>query len=107
MNEYQKEAWKTAVYPNKKNNIYYPAMGVGGEAGEVLNKVQKIMRDHEGKINEEKKQELIQELGDLLWYAAAMATELNINMGDIAQNNLKKLSSRAIRDKIKGSGDNR
>ena len=73
-NEYQKQAWKTAIYPNKGNNIFYPALGLGGECGEVLEKIKKIMRDNEGEISEKKKEELMKELGDGFCYLAALAT---------------------------------
>ena len=43
--EYQRKAWTTAKYRNKGNNIYYPTMGLGSEAGEVLGKVKRMMRD--------------------------------------------------------------
>lgn len=106
LNEYKKKAWKTAIYPNKGNNIYYPALGLG-EAGEIQNKVKKIMRDDNGKITEEKRKELIKEIGDLLWYIAALANELDVDLNEIAEENIKKLTSRAERGKLKGSGDGR
>jgi len=107
LNEYQINSWKTAIYPNKGNNLYYPALGLGGECGEVLEKIKKIFRDNNSEINSEKKQELSKELGDVLWYIAALCSELRINLSDVAENNISKLSSRKERDKIKGSGDNR
>ena len=106
-NEYQKKAFETAIYPNKGNNIIYPALGMGGEAGEILNKIKKILRDENFSISKEKKDELIKEIGDLLWYIAALSTELKINLNDIAEKNIAKLSSRKERNQLHGSGDNR
>jgi len=106
-NEYQNQAWGTAVYPNKGNNFVYPALGLGGETGEVLEKIKKVIRDGEGKITSEKIEELKKELGDVLWSLSAICNELNLNLEDVAKKNLEKLNSRKERDLIHGSGDNR
>ena len=105
--EYQKKAWETAIYPNKGKNIIYPALGIGGESGEILEKIKKILRDENYKVTEEKKEEIKKEIGDLLWYIAALSTELNINFEEIAEKNIEKLSSRKERNQLHGSGDNR
>jgi len=105
--EYQKKAWETAIYPNRGKNIYYPALGVGGESGEVLEKIKKILRDENSIISDEKKEEIIKEIGDLLWYIAALSTELGLDLDAIAQKNISKLSSRKERNQLHGSGDNR
>jgi len=105
--EYQKKASSTAQYPDKGNNVYYPVLGLCGESGEVAEKIKKVMRDHGGEFSDNKKMELGKELGDVLWYIAALATELGLDMGDIAEKNIEKLFSRKDRGKIKGSGDNR
>lgn len=107
MNNYQKGARKTAIYPNKKTNIYYPALGLAGEAGEIANKVKKIMRDYNGRVDRRTKKALADELGDVLWYVSDLASVLKLKLDNIAINNLLKLMSRARRNKIKGSGDNR
>jgi len=104
--EYQEKAWQVAVYPRKGNNIYYPALGLG-ETGETQNKVKKIMRDHNDQITDDMRTAIGKELGDVLWYVAAMCTELKISMDDVAQTNMDKLHSRAKRNKIKGDGDDR
>jgi len=106
-NEYQKQAWKTAMYPNKGNNIIYPTLGLGGESGEVLEKIKKIMRDNNMNISNEKKEELMKEIGDVLWYIAALTTELKLNLNEIAEKNISKLNSRKERDVLHGEGDNR
>jgi len=106
-NEYQKKAWETAIYPNKGNNLIYPMLGLGGESGEVLEKMKKILRDGNGEINSEKKEELKKELGDVFWYLASISTELGLEIEDVIQTNLNKLSSRNERNQLHGSGDNR
>lgn len=106
-NEYQEKAWETAIYPRKGKNFSYPALGLGGETGEVLEKIKKILRDENEKIAEDKKEEIIKEMGDVLWYLAALSKELNINLSDIAEKNISKLSSRKERGVLHGSGDKR
>lgn len=105
--EYQKESRKTAKYPKIGKNFVYPTLGIVGEAGEVAEKVKKIFRDDNKKLTEKRKDEIIKELGDLLWYMAQVATELDVSLESIAKDNLKKLKSRLKRDKIHGDGDNR
>lgn len=105
--EYQKISRRTAIYPNAGENFIYPVLGLCGEAGEVAEKIKKILRDDGGVVSEEKKEELKKELGDVLWYISQLATELGVSLEDIAQANLKKLLSRKKRGALKGSGDNR
>ena len=100
-NEYQEEASKTAIYP-EQYKIVYPALGLAGEAGEVAEKVKKHIRD--GVLNVE---DLKKELGDVLWYLAAIASDLGLSLDDVAESNLQKLRSRQARGVIGGSGDNR
>lgn len=106
-NQYQKLAKRTASYPVVKEGFVYPMLGLAGEAGEVSNKVKKIFRDDGGVIKEERKEEIKKELGDLLWYIAQLATELDIPLDNIASSNIEKLSLRLSKDTIKGDGDNR
>jgi NTP pyrophosphatase (non-canonical NTP hydrolase) len=105
--EYQDVAWLTAVYPRKGNNYVYPALKLAGEAGEVAEKFGKIIRDQEGVICGENRTAIAKELGDVLWYVAALCTELDLDMDQVAQWNIKKLQSRQERGKLKGSGDER
>lgn len=106
--EYQKKAWTTAKYRNKGNNIYYPTMGLGSEAGEVLGKVKRMMRDQDtDSISLNLRDKIIDELGDVLWYIAAIATELNTSLNTIAYLNIDKLFDRKERNVISGEGDER
>lgn len=106
-NEYQKESRKTALYPESGNNWVYPVLGLAGEAGEVADKMKKVMRDEGNIVSEEKKLEVKKELGDVLWYVSQIASELGLSLDEIAQGNIEKLFSRLERGKISGSGDNR
>jgi NTP pyrophosphatase (non-canonical NTP hydrolase) len=104
INTYQQEATKTAIYSNK---LIYPTLGLVGEAGEIANKVKKILRDNSGDLQEDVRQNLISELGDVLWYVAALATDLKTELSEVANKNIEKLNSRKNRGTIGGSGDNR
>ena len=101
LNDYQKAASKTAIY-KAEHSILYPALGLAGEAGEVANKVKKMLRDNTFDRNE-----IAAEIGDVLWYIAALSRDLNIDMHDLAMNNLEKLYGRKARGTLKGSGDKR
>lgn len=101
MNDYQEKAASTAIY-KAEHAVIYPALGLAAEAGEVANKVKKILRD--GTFNREA---IADEVGDCLWYIAALCRDLNVNMADLAKNNLQKLEDRKRRGKIAGSGDKR
>ena len=101
MNDYQEQAASTAIY-KAEHAVIYPALGLAAEAGEVANKVKKILRD--GTFNREA---IADEVGDCLWYIAALCRDLNVNMADLAKNNLQKLEDRKSRGKIAGSGDKR
>lgn len=104
--EYQAEAKETAIYPHNMK-ILYPALGLTGEAGEVANKVKKIVRDGVDKMPPDWREQIAGELGDVLWYCAAIATDLNMSLGQVAMSNKNKLSSRKERGKIGGFGDTR
>tara|TARA_R110000824_G_scaffold57273_1_gene156018 strand:+ start:849 stop:1229 length:381 start_codon:yes stop_codon:yes gene_type:complete len=103
---YQIEAKETAIYPQKMK-ILYPALGLTGEAGEVANKVKKIVRDGLDKMPSDWREQIAGELGDVLWYCAAIASDLNMSLGQIAMSNRNKLNSRKERGKIGGFGDTR
>lgn len=105
--EYQLKSRSTAIYPEAGKNLVYPVLGLVGEAGEIANKVKKIQRDDRGELSQERRQALRDELGDVLWYLAQVSTELNLNLDDIASDNLSKLFSRKERGVLQGSGDAR
>lgn len=106
--EYQKESRKTAMYkPVGKLNYIYPVLGLADEAGEVLGKFKKVIRDENQVLTKEKIEEIKFELGDVLWYLAQISTDLGLSLEDVAKSNINKLFSRKERGKIQGSGDNR
>lgn len=105
--EYQYFAGITAQYPDVGNNPVYPTLGLCGEAGEVAEKVKKVIRDNNREFDSEAVDAIKKELGDLMWYLARLASELNLSLGEIARENLIKLKSRQDRGAIQGSGDNR
>ena len=106
-NTYQKNARLTAQYPHLGSNYTYPTLGLVGEAGEVAEKVKKVIRDKRGVFDDESKKGLKKELGDVLWYLSNICTEFNFSLDDIALENLEKLKLRAAKGKISGSGDDR
>ena len=105
--EYQERSRATAVYPDAGSNIVYPALGLCGEAGETAEKVKKAIRDDGGTLTEERRAAIAAELGDVLWYAAQLATEAGLDLEEIAEANLEKLLSRQRRAVLHGSGDDR
>lgn len=105
-NEYQKQARSTAIYP-ADYAILYPALGLVNEAGEVVGKIKKVIRDNDNVYSEAKSMEIAGEIGDVLWYLAVLADDLGYTLEEIAQENLRKLQSRLDRGVLGGSGDNR
>jgi NTP pyrophosphatase (non-canonical NTP hydrolase) len=115
-NEYQKQAMSTAVYgktdsPTGRGNLVYPAMGIAGEAGEYCDKVKKMWRNKgvmdASQLTSEERSDMIKELGDVLWYIAASASELSTDLETVAAENIRKLLDRRARGVIKSQGDNR
>ncbi len=104
--DYQKFAKTTAIY-DKAWKLIYPSLGIAEEAGEVAGKVKKMLRDDDGVLTPERHAMIVKELGDVLWYAAAIASDLDVNLSDVAQVNMNKLSARKAQDQIKGDGDDR
>ena len=114
VNEYQEAALATAVYP-EQFRVIYPALGMNGEAGEVADKVKKVIRDTVLLADDcgaivlphDKRIELAKEIGDVLWYCATLANDIGFSLETIGQMNYDKLCSRKRRGVISGNGDNR
>lgn len=106
LNEYQEAALQTAVYPEQMR-IIYPALGMNGEAGEVADKVKKVIRDNNLDFDAEKREAIALEIGDVLWYCATLAHDIGYSLEDVAKKNIDKLASRKKRGTLSGSGDNR
>lgn len=105
-NEYQDKAVQTAIY-NETYSIIYPILGLSEEAGEVAGKLAKAIRDNDGKVTEEHREQLLKELGDCLWFVSAALRDLGYTMEEAMEANIAKLRSRQERDVLKGSGDER
>ena len=91
----------------EEKDFRYPVMGLAEEAGEVSGKFAKAIRDDNGVITKERREAIKKELGDVLWFVAEIATLLNYSIEDIMESNIEKLTSRKLRNKIHGSGDDR
>lgn len=103
LNEYQAKAYATAL--PKAKTLAYMILGIAGEAGEVAGKMKKYIRGD--KDYEKLREELKAEIGDVLWYAAGAAQQLNLSLEDIAKANIEKLHDRQLRGKLQGDGDKR
>ncbi len=106
LNKYQQKALTTAVYPEDKK-IIYPTLGMTGEAGEVADKVKKVLRDNHQMFTYDKKTEIAKEIGDVLWYCAVLAHDIGFSLEEVGSMNIAKLASRQERGVLGGSGDNR
>lgn len=102
LNEYQRAAATTAIYP-KSSGITYTIVGLCGEAGEIAGKYSKSIRD-DIPVN---KDDLTKELGDVLWFVAMLAYEFNISLDEVGTKNIEKLVDRKERNCLSGNGDNR
>ena len=111
LDKYQKKAAEFDLFETtvdlKSPGFLEKVLGIAGEAGEVTDKVKKIIRDKGGYASEEDRMEIAKELGDVLWYVANVARYLDVSLSDIAEGNIDKLSSRKKRNKLHGEGDNR
>jgi NTP pyrophosphatase (non-canonical NTP hydrolase) len=104
--DYQRLSRATAEYP-REAWLAYPALGLAGEAGEVAEHAKKAIRDDRGEVSAERRVAMAKELGDVLWYVAQLASELELELEEIARGNLEKLLSRQRRGVLSGSGDDR
>ncbi len=102
INSYQEKAAGFAIYP-MAHKLVYPALGLASEAGEVAGKVKKVLRDSR-QCNLD---EISSEIGDCLWYLAALCTDLGLDLDTVAAENIAKLASRKARGVLSGSGDRR
>lgn len=128
--DYESTVMPLAFYPGRGTGaITYPALGLAGESGEVLEKVEglglenpakvvvsasrvaehakKALRDDGEKITPERREAIVKELGDVLWYITATANELGLTLEDIAKKNVEKLLDRNKRGVLSGEGDKR
>ena len=104
--DYQHLASTTAKYPRERG-LEYVVLGLASEAGEVAGKLKKAIRDDGGDISPERREQLLAEVGDVLWYCAMTALELDSTLSAVASAKLDKLLDRKARDVIGGDGDTR
>lgn len=105
--DYQRGALRTARDKDAKDEFMHLVLGLVGEAGEVAEKVKKLVRDHDSDLAHLDRDDMAAELGDVLWYAAVLADYLELSFDDVAQRNLDKLADRQRRSVLGGSGDRR
>lgn len=105
--EYQEISKQTAVFKPGELGLYYLGLGVAGEAGEVAEKIKKVLRNHNGQVTDEMREELKKEIGDVIWYLSQLSGELGYTFAEVAQANIDKLQDRKARGVLKGAGDNR
>jgi NTP pyrophosphatase (non-canonical NTP hydrolase) len=106
LSEYQRLSRSTARYP-RQEALTYPALGLAGEAGEFADHAKKVIRDDGGEVTPQRREAMAKELGDVLWYLSQLASELGLDLDQVAQDNLAKLLSRQRRGVLSGSGDDR
>lgn len=105
--QYQKATEATAIY-SPEVGLIYTALGLASEAGEVVGHLKKAIRDDAGQaVSSDRRDAILAEVGDVLWYCARLTAELGASLGDVAQANLDKLSARKQAGTISGSGDKR
>ena len=100
--EQQKHIFEDSAY-----DLIYPLLGLSGETGEVIEKVKKIIRNKNGVVSEEDREDIKKELGDVLWYLTQIASDLDIDLESVAKTNIKKICSRKERGLVLGEGDDR
>ena len=106
---YARGAAATAIYPDagSTGGLLYAVLGLTGEAGELANQAKKVIRDDDGTIDPARAAKMRAELGDVLWYVAAVARELDIELQKVARLNLQKLQQRAADGTLQGDGEDR
>lgn len=109
--EYQRQTRKTDLGTGPEHNIspywLYYVLGLGGETGELIEKVKKLFRDDYGVLTQKRKEYIIKESGDILWYLARFLDELGITLDEAAHTNITKLLKRMDENKLHGDGDDR
>ena len=105
--DYQRAALRTARDKDAPDEFMHLVLGLVGEAGEIAEKVKKLVRDHDSDLAMLDRDNMAAELGDVLWYAAVLASFLGLSLDDVARRNLDKLADRQRRAALGGSGDNR
>ena len=103
VNDYQADALRFAGEP-PDDAFISRALKLAGEAGEFCDKLGKHYR---GDYHEFPREALVLELGDVMWYVAALAHQLGYSLEEVAEINIRKLTDRQMRNVLQGDGDNR
>ena len=90
INQYHEIQKKTELQPF---TIQYMALGLGGEVGEVQNEIKKLQRDDNNVLTDDRKNKIITEMGDCLWYMTGICNRLNVTLEDIMVNSINKLNT--------------
>ena len=95
LNDYQTEAKRVSKVTADETPLFWAICGLGlaGEAGEVADHVKKIIRDDDGKVSDSRAEDMAEELGDVLWYVARLASVAGCSLEEIAQRNIAKLKA--------------
>ena len=106
LHDYTRATNETAIYPEAgtgaRIELYYLALGLTSEAGEVAGKVKKLIRD-----DTYDQDALAQELGDIFWYLVRLCSAIGVTPEEVLQKNIDKLMTRKRKGTIQGSGDER
>lgn len=114
---YDRDAALTAIFPRielfldgregSHGDLTYLGLGLVGEAGEVAEQIKKFLRDDKGTMTDARREKIIAELGDVLWYLSMLAGAVESDLEEVAETNLAKLARRAAENKLNGSGSSR
>jgi NTP pyrophosphatase (non-canonical NTP hydrolase) len=107
LDDYQTAALRTASPKDKKNELFHLLLGLCGEAGEIAEKAKKIVRDEDSDFSKWDRDDIVKELGDVMWHVAVTADYFGIPLSEIGEKNIAKLADRMKRNMIAGSGDDR
>jgi len=107
LNDYQRLALRTASPKDKKNELFHLLLALCGESGEIAEKAKKIIRDRDSDFSQWDREDIIKELGDVMWHVAVIADYFEITLEEIGEKNIAKLADRLKRGVISGTGDER
>ena len=100
MNKNYSEFQKKTEY-HKNYDIKYYGLGLAGEAGEIANEIKKIDRDDNCKLTKKRKEKIIDELGDVIWYVHGICNYLDVPISYVMEKNMEKLTARILLRKNK------
>lgn len=89
----------------ENQTLLYIATGLASEAGEVAGQMKKVVRDDDGEVTTERREAIIDELGDVLWYAARIAESVGATLETAAEANVTKVRRRLANGTLSGSGE--